>query len=303
MMRGTPLLALLLACSPLLAQEGGVLGRAGGKDVLVEDIRPALSGLTDSEIQSLSHDPAALNKLVRSLVVQRMVLQKALEKKWDERPEVAERIRHAREVAITDSYLKSVSTPPDSYPNDTELRAAYEARRASLMMPQTFHLAQIYIADPRGQDKELAHKARERLDKVRELVRAPKADFAAIAREYSEERESAARGGEIGWLTEKQIQPEILAKLPSLSFNVPSEAIRLDDGWHFIKVLDARQPFTPPLEQLRPELIRLLRAERTRAETQSYLSKLLQETPLVINELALSKLLPAAAPNGTGTKP
>lgn len=303
MMRLISLLGLLTGTGAVMAQNDAVLGRAGEKEVLVEEIRPALNGLSEVEIESLSRDPAALSKLVRSLVVQRLVLQQALAKKWDEQPEVAERIRHAREVAITDSFLKSVSQPPDSYPNEAELRAAYEARRATLVMPRSFRIAQIYISDPRGQDKETAKKARERVDTVRERVRAPKSDFAAIAREFSEERESAARGGEIGWLTEQQIQPEILAKLPELSFNVVSEALRLEDGWHFIKVMDARQPFTPPLEQIRGELTRQLRAERTRAATQEYLSKLLQEAPLVINELALSKLLPPAKAESPRTKP
>lgn len=303
MTRFISLLACLSACASMLAQDHPVLGRAGEKEVLVEEIRPALNGLSEAELEALSRDPASLNKLVRSLVVQRLVLQQALAKKWDEQPEVIERVRHAREVAITDSYLKSISRPPDSFPNEAELKAAYEARRATLVMPRSFRLAQIYISDPRGQDKEAAKKARERLDAVRERIHAPKADFAEIAREFSEERESAARGGEIGWLTQQQVQPEILAKLPELKFNVVSEALRLEDGWHFIKVLDARQPFTPPLEQVRGELTRQLRAERARAETQSYLSKLLQEAPLVINELALSKLLPPAKTAGASSKP
>lgn len=294
---------LLLLCVSLSAQEGEVLGRAGGVEVTADQIRPALTGLTDQELTALSRDSAGLNKLVRSLIIQRAVLQEALAKKWNEQPEVAERARHAADAAIADSYLKHVARPPESYPTEAELRAEYDARRAALMVPQSFRIAQIYIADPRGQDKASAAKARERLDKVRALVRAPGADFAEIARDHSEERESAARGGEIGWLTEKQIQPEIFAKLPEMKFNVASEALRLDDGWHFIKVLDARQPFTPPLEQIREEFTRQLRAERSRVLTQAYLTELLQKDPLVINELTLSKLLPAAAPSGAATKP
>ena len=280
-----------------------MLGRAGGVEVHVEEIRPALDGLSEQEVSSLGRDPAALNKLVRSLIIQRAVLQQALAHKWNEQPEVIERVRHASDVAIADSYLKHVARPPESYPTDAELRAAYEERRAALLVPRSFRLAQIYIADPRGQEKESARKARERLDKVRELVRAPGAKFAAIARDHSEERDSAARGGEIGWLTEKQIQPEILAKLPELKFNVVSEALRMDDGWHFIKVLDARQPFTPPLEQIREELTRQLRAERSRALTQAYRTELLQKDTHVINELTLSKLLPPARSGDAATKP
>jgi parvulin-like peptidyl-prolyl isomerase len=71
----------------------------------------------------------------------------------------------------------------------------------------------------------------------------------------------------------------------------------LEDGWHFVKVLDARQPFVPTLEQVRADLVRTLRGERSRSGTQDYLSKKLQETPVVINELAVSKLLlPVSTP-------
>jgi parvulin-like peptidyl-prolyl isomerase len=294
-----------LLCLMLQAQEPAdmVLGRLGDEDVKADVVLPTLNQLTEEERAALMRDPAALTKLVRSLMIQRLVLREALEKKWDERPEVIDRIRQARDTAITDSYLRAVAQPPESYPNEAELKSAYESRRATLAMPQSFHLAQIFISDPKGQDKQAATAARTRLDKVRELVRAPECDFAAVARQHSEERESAARGGVIGWLTQLQIQPEIFAKLPELKFNDVSEALRLEDGWHFVKVLDARQPFVPTLDQVRADLVRTLRGERGRAGTQDYLSKKLQETPVVINELAVSKLLVLRPTSGAAVKP
>jgi len=288
----------------LLAEEKtALLGRLGEEDVTAEIVKPALDSLSDEERAALARDPAALTKLVRSLMIQRIVLRDALSKKWDERPEVLDRIRQARDTAITDSFLKNVAQPPDSYPNEVELKSAYIARRASLAMPQTFHLAQIFVSDPKDQDKQAATAARARLDKIRELVRKPDSNFAAIAREHSEERESAARGGEIGWLSQSQIQPEIFAKLPQLKFKEVSEAIRLEDGWHFVQVIDARQPFIPTLEQVRADLIRTLRGERSRSGSQDYLSKLLQETPLVLNELEVSTLLKSHAKTGISPKP
>ncbi len=297
------LLVCLLACAQAAEPADTVLGRVGDEDVKADMVLPTLNQLTEEERAALMRDPAALTKLVRSLIIQRLVLREALEKKWDERPEVLDRIRQARDTAITDSYLRAMAQPPASYPNEAELKSAYEARRATLAMPQSFHLAQIFISDPKGQDKQAASAARARLDKVRELVRAPGSDFAAIAREHSEERESAARGGEIGWLTQSQIQPEIFAKLPELKFNEVSEALRLDDGWHFVKVLDARQPFVPTLEQVRTDLVRTLRGERSRSGTQDYLSKRLHETPVVINEMAVSKLLSPSPTPEAAAKP
>lgn len=289
------LFGLFFPCLLLAEEETALLGRLGEEDVTAEIVKPALDSLNDEERMTLARDPAALTKLVRSLMIQRLVLRDALAKKWDERPEVKDRIRQARDTAIADSFLKSIAQPPDSYPNEVELKSAYESRRASFAMPQTFHLAQIFVSDPKGQNKQAAAAARVRLDKIRELVRMPDSNFAAIAREHSEERESAARGGEIGWLTQSQIQPEIFAKLPQLKFKEVSEAIRLEDGWHFVQVIDARQPFVPTLEQVREDLVRTLRGERSRSGSQDYLSKLLQKTPVVLNELEVSKLLQSHA--------
>jgi parvulin-like peptidyl-prolyl isomerase len=119
----------------------------------------------------------------------------------------------------------------------------------------------------------------------------PAADFAAIAKGESEEPESAARGGEIGWLTESQIQPEVRSQVGSLTKNSVSEPIRLEDGWHILKVLDIKEGYTPTLEEIHSALAQQLRTEKTQANSQAYLAKLLQQTPVAINELALSKVL------------
>ena len=50
-------------------------------------------------------------------------------------------------------------------------------------------------------------------------------------------------------------------------------------------------PFTPTLDQLRAQLVQQLRTEKTKANSQAYLARLLQQNPVAINELALSKAL------------
>jgi parvulin-like peptidyl-prolyl isomerase len=236
-------------------------------------------------------DPTVINQLVRSLLVQKLLLKEALSKKWDQEPSVVARLERARESAITESYLQSLSNPPDEFPNDAELETAYESRRTSLLVPRQFRLAQIFVAVSKAPDKAASDEAAKKLDRIRKALKQSGADFAAIARVQSEERESSGRGGEIGWLAETQIQPEVRAQLPPLAVGTVSNAIRLDDGWHIIKVLDAREPYTPTLQQIRPQLVQQLRAERARANSQAYLARLVEETPPAVNELALSAVI------------
>lgn len=272
-----------------------VIGSIGEVELHESELLDSLGSLGSVDKEALASDPASLNKLVHSMLVQRIVLQEALAQKWDEEPSVQPLLRNTREAAITDSYLKSLSRPPESYPDETELQAAYAANRAALTVPRSYRLAQIFIADQKGAEKKL--------ETVQQRLKANPNSFAQLARETSEEKDSASRDGEIGWLKESQIQPEILAQLPQLKLNVISTPVRLKDGWHILKVLDAREPFTPIFDQVRLQLAQRLRAEKTRANMQSYMTELLHKHPVAINEVALSKLLRGAPSGSVPPKP
>lgn len=247
--------------------EGDVIARLGDIELSASDIQ-----------NPGTLDAASLRKLAEAMLVQRVVLKEALAKKWDQEPETQKLLQNTREAAIADSYLKKLSEPPADFPSENELKTAYEAAKPSLTVPRSFHLAQIFVS----QDK---------LEAVKSRLTADPASFGKIAREMSEHQASAKRDGEIGWLTEAQIQPEILSRLPKLALNVISEPLKLGDGWHILKVLDVREAHMPFLEQVREPLTRRLRAEKARANMQAYMTKLLQNTPLTLDPVALSKLV------------
>lgn len=270
---------------PMLhAQENDrLVGTIGDVELREGEVLASLGRLEGVEREALAQDTASLKKLVQSMLVQRVVLQQALEQKWDEDPSIQQLLKNTREAAITDSYLKSICKPPAGYPGDAELREAYARSREALTVPRSFRLAQIFIGEQKGSDKKI--------EEVRRRLKAGGTSFGQVARELSEEKESASRDGEIGWLNEKQIQPEILAQLPKLSVNVVSEPVRLKDGWHILKVLDVREAFTPVFDQVRLQLARQLRAEKTGASIQAYMAEMLHKHPVAVNEVVLSKLL------------
>lgn len=287
-------LILIAAASPLAAQSApapdGIIARIGDLQVSAGDVKASLAALGTQDGAAIRNDPSLLNQVVRSLLVQRILLREAEAGGYDKKPEVAAQLARAREVALTESYLQSVSTPPETYPSEAELKAAYDTARPSIGVPKSWRLAQIFIAVPKDADKATADDAQARLDAVRKNLKSNPADFAKLASVHSEEQASANRGGEIGWLAETQIQPGIRERLGSLKVDSISDPIRLDDGWHIVKVLDAREPYTPTLDQIRGQLVTQLRAERTRENSQAYLARLLQENPLAINELALDQI-------------
>jgi peptidylprolyl isomerase len=118
-------------------------------------------------------------------------------------------------------------------------------------MPRQFQLAQIFIAAPKDADKATEEKAKKSLDEILAKLKAPGADFAAIARAANESRD----GGDLGWVGENQIRPEIKALVIGLAKNSVSEAVRLDDGWHVLKLLDTKAAYTRTLPEVRDQLV------------------------------------------------
>lgn len=280
-----------LAAAAAAHAETATLGKIGDLEVKTDEIREAIAGLEAGQDAVLSKDPAALGQYVRALLIQRLVLQQALEKKWDQEPEVVAKLVRAREAALTESYLESVSKVPADFPKDGDLQAAYDAAKPSLLVPKSYRLAQVFVAVPKDADKAATDKAKTKLDAVAKKLKEKNADFATIASAESDEAASKARGGEIGWVAEAQIQPEIRERLPKLAVGAISEPVKLDDGWHILKVLDAKEARTPTLDEVRQELVVQLRAERARLNRQEYLAQLLKDHPLAINEIELAKIL------------
>jgi len=277
-------LLLLTAVPVLQAQAGPVLGKIGEIEIGTSEIREALAGLEAGQESALSKDPAAVSQYVRALLIQRLVLKQAEDKKFDQDPAVIAKLVRARETALAEAYIDSFSRPPAEYPTETELAAAYESAKPSLLLPRTFRLAQIFVAK--------GEKAEAKVGEIAKQLKAKGADFSAIARTSSEETASAANGGEIGWIAESQIQPEIRERLPKLATGIVSDPIQLKDGWHLIKVLETKEATTATLDQVRPQLIVRLRADRTKQLRADFITNLVKEHPVAINEIELTKILP-----------
>ena len=281
----------ILGFSGPVKADATVIAKVGESEVKADDIKPLIEKLPLRDQLLLSKDPAALNKLVRELIVQQLVFKEALSKKWEQQPEVAAQLERIRQQSITQSYLQSLAVPPADYPSQADLEAAYAAlkKNNALQVPKQYHLAQIYIACPKGADKTWEEKAQSKLDTVQKALKS--GDFNSVAKSQSEDPASAQRGGDLGSLGETQLQPEIRTAVSSLSKNGTTDPIRMNDGWHIIRVLEVKEPYTATLDEVKIPLTNELRKEKAQIMAKAYLSKLLQQNPVTLNEIEVAKLI------------
>ena len=102
-------------------------------------------------------------------------------------------------------------------------------------------------------------QARARLLDFKKRLQAGQADFAALAREFSQDG-SAAQGGDLGWTNPGMFVPEFAAVMNQLAPGEVSEPLLSRFGMHLIQLLERRQVSLSQTEQR--EAVRALLREK-----------------------------------------
>jgi len=105
------------------------------------------------------------------------------------------------------------------------------------MISQT--LARHILIRPNALSDEL--QTREKLESVRQRILDKQIDFETAARTLSEDKGSAAQGGDLGWVEPGVMVPEFEAAMNKLAKGEISEPVKSTFGWHLIEVLDRRK--------------------------------------------------------------
>ena len=279
------ILLIAAVTAPVLAAE--IIGKIGEVEVTTTEVKSLLNSINASSETTAPLNPEAIDQFVRALLIQRLVLQQAASSKYEQKPEVIEQIRRTQEAALAESYLREQSQPAAEYPSQEEIATAYNEHKAAFKLPKSWLLSQIFIADTKNGD---SIETKKRVDLILKQLDAPGANFESIASINSDDRSSAAKGGELGWLQENLIQPSIREVLPSLKLNQFSKPIRMEEGWHIIKFLDTREETIPTLEQITPQLKNRLRELKAQENREKFLASLIEKTPPAINGIELQKL-------------
>jgi len=281
-------IALLLGAAgnpdAIVAQRGDVRVTAG-------DVERILATLDPAARARIRANPSELATLVRDRVLRDALLIDAQITKWDTRPEIAARAEDARIQVIVQSYIAS-RTQPIPQPTEEEIRQAYEASKARLTIPKQYNLAQIAILVPANAPKDVEDEARKKIVALRAEALKPKADFADIARRSSQDRQTADRGGELGWTREDVLTPAIRTVVPTIKDGAISELIRGPEAWHIVRLSGTRPAGVMSLDQARDGLIQALRQARAQAATRAFIQALVQQDPIKVNEIELLKQFP-----------
>ncbi len=154
-----------------------------------------------------------------------------------------------------------------------------------------FHILKLY--DQRGGGEQLVEQSKvrhilvkpsailsddqayQKLKRLKARIEAGE-DFAALAKEHSEDIGSMLSGGDLGWSMPGQFVPEFESMIKQVNVGEVSVPFRSQFGWHILQVQERRQEDMSET-MIRNQAANLLRKRRFEEELQSWLQEIRDE--------------------------
>jgi len=148
--------------------------------------------------------------------------------------------------------------------NDKEIEEYYQANQSGkIRKPKEIKVRYISLHGKPDADAKQMEALRARAEAIVKEAREGK-DFAQLAKRDSDDA-SAAKGGDLGWLTQGQLPPQ-LAPIFELEKGKVSDVIESPSGFQIVKIEDTKAEKTPTLKEATAEIATTLKTEKAKRE-------------------------------------
>lgn len=246
--------ALCMAPVAALAQDK-VLAKVNGKDVT----EAALAYAEEEIGEGLSHlSPGQKRRYLTEYLIEMQIFSEAAEAaKLGSGPDFDARMAYWKEHALKDLFLaKAVKEKV----TEEEAKKFYD-ERASQMAGEEEVKASHILVKTEDKAKEVAKKL---LDG---------GDFAALAKEYSEDPGSKDKGGVLGYFGRGQMVKEFEQVAFIMQKGETSQPVKTQFGYHIIRVDDRRKKDPPKFEDVKSEILERMGQQKKIEEAQTLRAK------------------------------
>src|SRR5260370_10968140 len=132
---------------------------------------------------------------------------------------------------------------------DDQLKLQYQANIQQYQVPNRVNVEHILFMTVRKTDAEVEEVRKKAEDVLRQARKGAK--FEDLAKKYSEDPGTKDKGGDLGWIVQKQTVPEFEKTAFSLSPGQISDLVHTQYRFHTIKALMKETAQTEPIEEQR----------------------------------------------------
>ena len=195
--------------------------------------------------------------------------------------------------------FRYVTVSPQRFPftgdiPQEDIVAYYETNPDQFSRQEEVQVRHILFKVPAHADTKHEAEIRARAADVLAALR-DGGDFAALAKEHSEDEATAAQGGDLGHFPRGQMVPAFEAVAFTLPVGQISDLVRTDFGFHILRVEDKREAGVKTLDEVKESIRTTLRQQKAQDAALMFVDDLmvtLEETPGEFVTLAEQHNLP-----------
>lgn len=247
-----------------------VLASVGDTEIKVSDFDARIANLPARYREVVKRKKS---EYLKELINDTLLYQEAVKRGLDADEEVLRVIAEAEKKILIARLLKDEIDDALEI-SEAEVNAFYEENANRYRTPELMRASHILLMS-----EEDARKVIE--------DHAAGVNFENLAKAKSMDP-TAQRGGDIGYFPKGQLMPEFENACSGLDVGEVSGVVRTSLGYHVIKLTDRRPPVSRPVKDVEGDIKARLRTLKRQRMFNDLLSKLKEETEIVINEDALS---------------
>ncbi len=269
-----PLLLAFVSCEK---KREAYVAKVGNTKITQSDFEKEMKSLPDF-VQRIFEGRSGKERFLDELIKKEVLYQEALQRGLDKDSEYQRKVEDFKKFNLI-SLLLQKEIESKAKVTDQEGRDYYEKHKEDFAPISQIRASHILV-----KTEEEAKKILERPKKGE--------DFAEIAKKSSIDTASAKKGGDLGFFSRGQMDPEFEAAAVRLKRGEISEPVKTKLGYHIIKVTDKKVGQAVEFEKVKDTLSQRLTAEKQKELFDSYIEGLKKKYKVEINKEAFSKLAP-----------
>lgn len=255
------------AGSPIPAEERdriyrGVIDQLVGYKLLLQESKARKIVIPDADVD------ASIDRVKKQFPSEDLFMQTLIERKMT-LAQIKDDAR--RDLAIARLIETEIAPRVAVKPGQAE--DFYAKNPDQFKQPEQVRASHILIAVPENADAAAKAQAKAKAGQVLKDVKAGK-DFAALAKQHSQDPGSAVNGGDLGFFR----QGQMVGPFNDVAFNLKpgavSDLVETQFGYHIIKVAEKQPGRTIPLEEVRAQLEQYLQKQNSESETEAFVKSL-----------------------------
>lgn len=249
------------------------------------------------------HDPEMRSALLDQLLLNRALVQRALEAGIDRDPEV----RRSRDQILINRVIQNDLRPRQQQIEieASAIQAFYDQSADEYTIPSRRRVAMLFFELGENASDETRQEVVERAEAARAEALAlepPVRDFGTLARNYSAHQASRYRGGVLGWIGDgdpaRYSYPEVVIETARGLSDAGqiSEIVSDERGLYLVRLVDHEPRRARTLEELQAGIRQRLMRQRHLEVEQAFQEETLASFDIEIRDDALDRVTPPGNP-------